>query len=165
MTPTPEELQVRAEIRDVLMRYFHGADRGEVDVVRNCFTEDVCAQYEGRPAVRGVDALMAQIALFANLENGSCTVATHFAGNLVFGNASAEFAETENNVLACLVSATGPTVAIRSLRYLDRLKRVNGEWKIFARIHTLDWSCELPATFARPFPEKISTFPPGWPLS
>jgi hypothetical protein len=37
---------------------------------------------------------------------------------------------------------------MRSLRYLDRLRRTTEGWRISDRAHTLDWSCEVPATFA-----------------
>ncbi|WP_374221257.1 nuclear transport factor 2 family protein [Variovorax sp. E3] len=156
-------LRDRADIHDVLMRYFNAADSGRKDLVRNCFTEDVTAQYEGRPQAHGVDALMAQIALFDNLVSGACRVSTHFAGNLVFKSQTEELAETEHNVFAFLVNSDGTTVLARSLRYLDRLKRVNGEWRIFARLHTLDWSCEMPCTFARAFALKARDFPADWP--
>jgi hypothetical protein len=159
-----DQLLHRAAIHEVLMRYFHAADRGERDRVRSCFTDDVWAQYEGRPAVRGIDALMAQIALFDNLESGACRVSTHFAGNLLVKDLSSDRAETENNALALLVKSPGATVTVRSLRYLDRLRLVHGQWKIHARIHTLDWSAELPCSSARPFAERVAGFPPDWPL-
>ncbi|MDR6858777.1 nuclear transport factor 2 family protein [Variovorax guangxiensis] len=166
MTATEsEDLHDRAAIHDVLMRYFNAADRGQKDVVRSCFTDDVWAQYEGRPAVRGVDALIAQIALFDNLATGACRTSTHFAGNLVFKELARDHAETENNVFAFLVNAQGTTVAARSLRYLDRLRRVQGQWKIFARLHTLDWSCEMPCALARAFAQKVHAFPTDWPTA
>ena len=153
----------RMAVQDLLMRYFNAADRSDRKAVRSCFTQDVSAQYEGRPSVRGVDALMAQIALFDNLATGATTVATHFTGNLLFKELAGDYAETEHNVIACLVDRSGTTVAIRCLRYLDRLRREDGEWRIFARVHTLDWSCDLPCAFARPFGQKVDGFPADWP--
>jgi hypothetical protein len=155
----------RAAIQDVLMRYFNAADRGQKDLVRSCFTEDVWAQYEGRPPVRGVDALLSQIALFGNLASGACRISTHFAGNLVFKDLSADRAEIEHNVFAFLVDEHGATVAMRSLRHMDRLRREQGQWKIFARLHTLDWSCQLPCSFARPFAQKLQEIPAHWPTA
>jgi hypothetical protein len=165
---TTTDLQIlrdRAAIHDVLMRYFNAADRGQKEVVRSCFTDDVWAKYEGRPPVRGVDALMEQIALFRNLASGACTISTHFAGNLVFRELSGSRAEIEQNVFAFLVNSQGTTVAMRSLRHLDRLRRVDGEWKVFARLHTLDWSCDVPCSFARAFAQKESEFPADWPTA
>jgi hypothetical protein len=120
------------------------------EMVRSCFTTDVRALYDKRPAVQGLDALMAQIPSFEKQASGAWTISTHFMGNLVFKQLTATVAETETNAFAFLVlpgTAAG-TVSMRSLRYLDRLVSVEGQWKIAARVHTLDWSCEVPATFA-----------------
>lgn len=149
----------RAAIQDVLMRYFHGVDSGDRNLVRGCFADDVVAQYEGRPPVRGVDALIEQIALFENLATGRCKVSTHFAGNLQFVELTDDRAETVNNAFAFLASADGTTVSMRSLRYLDRLRLDQGRWKVVARLHTLDWSCDVPCTYARAFAEKVGGMP------
>ncbi|MFZ4286360.1 nuclear transport factor 2 family protein [Variovorax sp. HJSM1_2] len=157
----PPEIQAlidRAAIQDVLMLYFSAADAGDRLAVRQCFTEDVRAQYESRPEVRGVDALLEQIVLLGNLASGVCRVSTHFAGNLRFKELRREWAETELNAFACLVDQSGTTVAIRSLRYLDRLRKEDGEWKVAARLHTLDWAMAVPCTFARPFAEKLTSW-------
>ena len=145
----------RAAIQDVLMQYFSAVDAGDKRAVRACFTEDVLAQYEGRPVIRGVDALLAQIVLFENLASGACRISTHFAGNLRFKDVQLQRAETELNAFACLVDEGGATVAIRSLRYFDQLRKENGEWKIAARLHTLDWSTSAHCAFARRFAEKL----------
>jgi hypothetical protein len=52
---------------------------------------------------------------------------------------------------------------MRSLRYLDRLRKTNDGWRICDRVQTLDWSCEAPATHAtamsarltRTLPERV----------
>jgi hypothetical protein len=150
-----QQLLDRAAIHDLHMRYFSGADRADRELVRECFTDDVIAQYEGRPVAQGCDALMEQIALFKNLENGSCRISTHFAGNILFKDLGEDSAETELNVFAFLIPAAGKLVSMRSLRYLDQLRRVGEHWKISARLHTLDWSCDVPTTFARSFTEKL----------
>jgi hypothetical protein len=147
----------RAAIQDLLMQYFSAADAGDKPAVRACFTEDVSAQYEGRPLVRGVDALLAQIVLFENLASGACRVSTHFAGNLRFKALGHAHAETELNAFACLVDQSGTTVAVRSLRYLDHMRKEDGCWKIAARLHTLDWATAVPCTFARRFAEKLTS--------
>lgn len=147
----------RAAIEDVLMQYFSAVDAGNKPATRQCFTEDVVAQYEGRPAIRGVDALLAQIVLFENLASGVCRISTHFAGNLRFKELAPGHAETELNAFACLVDESGVQVAVRSLRYLDRFCKEEGGWKIAARLHTLDWASDVPCTFARRFAERLTS--------
>jgi len=159
--PELQRLVDRMAIQDVLVRYYHGADTGDRAVVRSCFTQDVRAHYDGRPPVSGVDALIDQIAIFRNLETGACTICTHFLGNLRFVHLDANTAETESHVFACLVvpEDQSSVVNLRSLRYLDRWRLENGEWKISVREHTLDWSCQLPTTAARTFAQRLRGIP------
>jgi len=149
----------RAAIHDLHMRYFHGADSGDRALVRTCFTDDVHAQYEGRPPVQGLDGLIAQIALFENLANGSCRISTHFTGNVRFVHIGGDTAETHVNAFAFLVNEAGDAVSMRCLRYLDRLRLQDGQWKISQRFHTLDWRSDAPCAFARPFAQKVAGFP------
>jgi hypothetical protein len=160
-TEALQRLLARSDIHDVVARYFHGVDIGDREMVRSCFTADVSALYDKRPAVQGLDALMAQIPSFEKQASGAWTVSTHFMGNLVFKQLAAAEAETQTNAFAFLVlpgTAAG-TVSMRSLRYLDRLVSVEGQWKIAARVHTLDWSCEMPATFAVTMAERQGSIP------
>ena len=159
----------RAAIHDLHARYFQGLDRSEPDRVRSCFTEDVIAYYDGRSAlrpggqapVRGIDALMDSIITFKRQQTGEWKVTTHFMGNLTIGFLEGDVAETETNALAFLVLAGAPTdqVAIRSLRYLDRLRRMEDGWRISERLHTLDWSCQVPANFAVTMAQRVTTRP------
>ena len=70
-------------------------------------------------------------------------------------------AETETNAIALLVEpeAAADLVAMRSLRYLDRMRRQENGWRISDRIHTLDWSCQVPANFAITLAQRISVLP------
>lgn len=140
----------RAAIHDVLVRYFQGIDAANPDQVRSCFTDDVRAAYDGRTFVDGIDALMGSFLAFERKASGDWKATTHFMGNLSFNLLQNDIAETEAYAFAFLVTPSTPTdkVAMRSLRYLDRLRRTKDGWRISDRIHTLDWSCEVPATFA-----------------
>ena len=151
----------RAAIHDVLARYFQGIDRGEPDQVRSCFTEDVQANYDGRPPVRGLDALMDSITAFRKQQAGEWKVTTHFMGNLNINSLEGDVAETETNAIAFLVLTGAPAdqVAMRSLRYLDRLLRVEGGWRISERLHTLDWSCHVPTSSAVTMAQRMTTRP------
>jgi len=149
----------RAAIHDVLTRYFQGIDRGKPDQVRSCFTEDVQAYYDGRAPVRGIDALMDSFMAFRKQASVEWKVTTHFMGNLNFNLLDGDVAETETYAIAFLVLTGKPTdqVAMRSLRYLDRLRRTKDGWRISERVHTLDWSCQVPPTFAATMAQRRST--------
>ena len=152
-------LMDRAAIQDVLARYFQGIDRCDPELVKSCFTDDVVAHYDERPPTRGIEELMAGFRTFRRRKEGTMKITTHFMGNLNIGSIRGDVAETETNAIAFLVNPADQ-VAMRSLRYIDRIRRQEGGWKISDRVHTLDWSCQLPADFARPWQERVSALPP-----
>lgn len=160
-SPELQQLLDRAAIQDVLTRYFHAADSGNKSLFRSCFTQDVRAHYNDRTPVSGLDAFMAQIPLFDKLASGAMKICTHFMGNLRFRNLAANAAETETNALSFLVEprASAEEVQMRSLRYLDRWVRTREEWKISARVLTLDWNCAVPVGFARPLSQRLNNLP------
>ena len=148
MSQHPKEIQTlldRAAIHDVLSRYYQGLDQGNQDQVRRCFTEDVCAKFDDRPLAVGIDAVMEGFVVFRNHQSGAWKITTHFMGNLNYNLLDGDVAETETNAIAFLVLPDVPKeqVTMRSLRYLDRLRRTPDGWKICARQHTLDWSCHV----------------------
>jgi len=140
----------RAAVQDVLARYFHGIDGCDHERVRSCFTDDVETHYALRPPTRGIEALMESLQTSRRIREGSMKVSTHFMGNFNLMGLEGDTAETEINAIAFLVEPdTGEdVVAMRSLRYFDRLRRQEKGWRIFNRVHTLDWSCQVPANFA-----------------
>ena len=161
MSQIPIELQhviEREAIRELLMRYFRGIDSADRDEVRRCFTDDVRAAYDGRTFVDGIDALMSSFLAFKNKASGQWIATTHFMGNLSYLRLEDDCAETEAYAIAFLVTPGTPAsmVAMRSLRYLDRMRKSEGRWRIRDRIHTLDWSCEVPATYAAAFSRRIA---------
>jgi hypothetical protein len=164
MSQNPGDIQYlldRAAIHDVLTRYYQGIDQGKQDQVRSCFTEDVRAKYDERPPTQGIAALMDSIAAFRKQLSGEWKVTTHLMGNLNFNSLQGDIAETETNALACLVLQGEPEeqVTLRSLRYLDRLRRTKDGWRICERMHTLDWSCHVPASFAVTMAQRQMTRP------
>lgn len=143
-----------------IARYFRAIDRADPAGVRSCFTVDVVARYGGRPPLVGIEALMASLDehYFGLLRDGKLKAATHFMGQVYVDRAESEWAETETYALAFLVrggQGSGETIVTRSLRYLDRLRIEEGEWRICKRIHTLDWSMENAATLAMAVDQRV----------
>ena len=156
-----QQLIDRAAIQDLLARYFQGIDRGSREQVRGCFTDDVRAHYDRRTPTRGIEALMDSLQNFNKLRDGSMKVTTHFMGTLNFTALAGDAAETETNAIAFLVEPAqgADEVSMRSLRYLDRMRREQDSWRISDRIHTLDWSCRMPASFAITLAQRVATLP------
>ena len=164
MTSTEAELRKlidQAAIRDVIGRYFQGLDRADYERVRSCFTDDVLAQYDDRPGVSGIEAMMDSFKTFRRMKDGSMRITTHFMGNLNYMMLEGDVAETETNAIAFLVHNQTPEgpVAMRSLRYLDRLHRTDHGWRIAVRRHTLDWSCQVSADFSLNFAQRLTSLP------
>ena len=149
-------LHDRAAIGDVLMRYFSGIDRGDVAMVRSCFTDDVRAEHHGHGADEGIEALMGWLgSLPARLASGEVKTAMHFAGPPHFERLDPDAAETETCALAFLVRPGDPDrLTVRGLRYFDRFRRTAEGWKISERRHALEWSSEQSADFAATVAER-----------
>ena len=164
MAQHPSEIQYvldRAAIQELLARYFQGLDRSDPDQVRSCFTDDVRCHYDKRTPTQGIEELMGSLQNFNKLRAGTMKITTHFMGNFSLTSLRGDVAETETNAIAFLVEpgSGGDRVAMRSLRYLDRMRREQGGWRISDRIHTLDWSCQLPADFAATLAQRVSVLP------
>jgi len=164
MAQSSSEIQYlidRAAIRDLLTKYFQGLDRGSPEQVRSCFTADVQCHYDKRTPTRGIEAFMGSLQNYNKLQAGTMKITTHFMGNLNILRIEGDVAETETNAIAFLVEpGNGPDlVAMRSLRYLDRMRRQKDGWRISDRIHTLDWSCQVPANFAITLAQRVSALP------
>ena len=167
MSQSPKDLQYlldRAAIHDVLARYYQGLDQGNQEQVRRCFTEDVRAKFDDRPMAVGIDAVMDGFTVFRNHQSGAWKITTHFMGNLNFNTLEGDIAEIETNAIAFLVLPAGSNllteqVTMRSLRYLDRLRRTNDGWRICERQHTLDWSCHVPTSHSLAIGQRLMTRP------
>ncbi len=166
MPRTPVSLQYlldKTAIHEVITRYFQGLDRYLADQVRSCFTDDVKAFYDGRPPLHGLENMMAHMNTFQQIDSGERLASTHFMGNLNVHLLEGDRADTETYAIAFLVLPGKPErVAMRSLRYLDRLRKVapdTGEWRISERRHTLDWATESSATFAAALAQRLTAWP------
>ena len=154
-------LMDRAAIHDLMARYFQGLDRGSPEQVRSCFTDDIQAHYDQRAPTSGIEELIDSLQNFNKLRDGTMRITTHFMGNLNFTSLERDVAETEMNAVAFLVEPGkgADEVAMRSLRYIDRMRRQPDGWRISDRIHTLDWSCRVPASFAITLAQRVSVLP------
>jgi len=147
-----------AEIRAVHARYLQGIDRADEQQVRSCFTNDVRSTYHGQKTTEGIETVMNGLRpFFKSFALGKTRVSTHFMGNLSIERIDGDVAETEIYVIAFHVRPGEPEnqVAMRSLRYMDRLRRVEDGWRICVRQHTMDWSCQESANFSVTMAERI----------
>lgn len=138
------ELLARAEIEDVLLRYYRGIDRMDWPLVEDCFFADAhvdfgCFEFAGD-----------RTAFLAWLQEPQMVPAfertMHFAGNRLV-EVDGDVAHTETYCIAhhrgTDAHPWGTAFALNWLRYLDRFERRDGAWRIARRVVLVEWGAKL----------------------
>ena len=127
-------------IRSVIERYFNAVDRRDWELLAACFTEDVAFEFNldtviqvhGREAlIERMRAMPKSAASIHSLASTSILVDGDTASAVTFGTAQ-----------VVLDRIDGGRVLVRGLRYDDKLKRVDGAWRIAKRRHLPIWQYE-----------------------
>lgn len=134
-------LRDRQDILDCLVREARGRDRHDAELTKSCYWEDGADEH-GRVVMPGPKygeaANAGHRAAFAgnshNLANHSCEI----DGNV---------ANCETYVMGGLLSLDEKTCKIALGRYVDRLERRNGEWRIKLRRCVIDMVAEGDASW------------------
>ena len=124
------EAIAREQIRDVISRYNHAGDRGDLEALVRCFTEGGVLDLEGEDDFRGRTAILQRLsAVVVDLAEHS------------------ERALLRHHVSSVKIELGGPDTATAASyflvftevgldhwgRYADRLARADGEWRIAHR--------------------------------
>jgi hypothetical protein len=152
-------------ILDTVTRYFTAIDRRDFELLRQVFTPDVDAVFEGTQVAGGLDRLLAFITGQSDIRLPvdviDLQLSMHFLGNHA-ATVAGDTARSETYALAHLVDRPHgqPRLRTRGLRYVDELVRTEGGWRIRRREHLCDWMrldqfewaapAVLPATFVSP---------------
>lgn len=146
-----DELLSRQQIHDVLLRYVRGIDRLDFDLVRSCYHPDATddhGTYKGD--VEGFVAHVGQ-----GLRRFEATM--HFLGSPLIVLAG-ERATSETYCVAYHRSPAGQapqTDLVVGVRYLDRLERRAGQWRIADRRVAFEWSRIDPVAERWTFPPEF----------
>jgi hypothetical protein len=144
------ELRDRQAILDCLTRYSRGLDRHDDELLSSVYHDDA-VDHHGEflgpardfvPWVNGV-------------HEADYVAHTHFVSNNTV-ELDGEVAHSEIYVQVVLRRKEGP-LDICGGRYIDRLERRNGQWRIAAREVVVDWACTADGVIWR----QIGTFPTG----
>lgn len=141
MTPAQQrQLQYlldRQSILDCIHRYCLGVDRHDAAMVASAFHPDAIDEHG--PFTGGPDALAAWANGFhaANFTSHTHCITTH--GCEIDG----DVAHAQSHCLYGLRRNDGQTVALGAARYIDRLERRGGEWRIAHRRTLIEWRGEL----------------------
>ena len=134
-----EELLAREEIRATLARYNLSGDRGRVDELAACFTEDGVLEIDGDWTARGREEIRAHTGRVAKEGVGNT------APGLLRHQLSTQGIELESATEArawtyfTAVTQNGPD---HSGRYVDRLVKRNAEWLLAHRRVAIEWRAE-----------------------
>lgn len=140
---TVETMLAKTDIRDCIMRYARGIDRGDLDLLLSCYWDD--AHEIHGPAYNGPAVPYVQGA--AKRMQANKPVMQHFIGNVHIELDGPDQAWVESYILTFARFAKDGIDydTMTGARAHDRFERRNGEWRIAHRQAVFDWNSDRPA--------------------
>jgi hypothetical protein len=126
-------LKDKAAIFELVNRYTRGVDRHDVEMMKSVFHTD---------AIDNHGDFLGNVDEFIEWVNTGHSAATESHMHNVTSHTSevdGDVAHAETYVIVVLRPEDGAPVRIGGGRYIDRLERRNGEWRIALRRVTMDW--------------------------
>lgn len=143
MARTIDDLFDEAAIKELHIRYCRAVDRVDLPALRDCFHPDATADYGH--GVWNLDEYMAH----ATEMTAKFISTTHNTGNQLV-EVTGDSAWAEHYTVATHrwpLDKQGETHdMIASVRYVDRMERRDGKWRIARRVMVLDWHRTEPVT-------------------
>jgi hypothetical protein len=140
--PAIQALLDKQEITEVLMRYSRAVDRGDVDLLRECYHTDAAEDHGGTFAGSAADYI-AKIAPM--LPRGG--VLTHAVSNVLIElHGDAARVEAYITTFARLKKEGEKFDTLTLARTLDRFECRDQVWRIASRRLTWEWHHEMPMT-------------------
>jgi uncharacterized protein (TIGR02246 family) len=125
------------EIRQLLARYCHAGDSLDSDAFADCFTDDAVIIANGVRSV-GQDAVRASVEAMRPVY--AATPLRHVTVNIVI-DIDGDEAQASSYYMLFLTGADPRVLAIGT--YRDRLRRVDGRWRLSERVATSDGGSAL----------------------
>ena len=138
-------------IQDCVYRYARGLDRHDEEMLSSVFHEDAIdhhGEFAGMPDEFVPWALA--------LHEADWAAHTHFLTNHRV-EVDGDVAHAETYALFILKRKDGETIDLGGGRYIDRLERREGEWRIAARELVIDWSGQMSSDVY----SNVATYPSG----
>ena len=137
----PSELADRIAILETLALYCRGIDRCDAEQLAAVFIPDAQIDYGdgAQPVAEAIAALMAGL--------GAMRLTQHNISNTVMRLAG-DTARAETNCVALhlIPAPEGEIELVVGGRYLDRLAKREGRWRIAERLYVMDWNRTAPST-------------------
>jgi hypothetical protein len=150
-----QELRDREAIRDCLYRYSRGLDRHDSEILASAYHEDAIDHHGEFLGTRD------EFIPWAHAGHERKRVAhTHVIANPRI-EIDGDVAHTESYVLFGLRCKDGIGVDLGGGRYIDRLERREGEWRIAAREHVVEWETRSVDLLSAERDESVNRYPSG----
>jgi SnoaL-like domain len=125
-------LKDRSAILDCIMRHSRGCDRHDVDLISEAYHEDSVDEHGFATNVGPEYGEWANSSHAATSEVHTHNITTHSC------EIDGDVAHAESYVIVVLLGRGGRNAQFISGRYLDRLERRSGEWRIALRRSTVE---------------------------
>jgi hypothetical protein len=151
-----QHLQDRQDILDCITRELRGRDRQDVELTRSAFWDDALDEHGSRVA-KAHEYPEQQNAghakFFASTSHNLCNHTCEIDGNI---------AHCESYVVGAMLLKNLKSTILLIGRYIDRLEKRDGEWRIALRRTTVDTSLSGDASFLQTpmvtgFPKAVWT--------
>src|SRR5665213_2587570 len=141
--PQLQALLDREAIRDCIHRFARGLDRHDDELVASCYHEgalDRHGDFVGSAA---------QFIQWANALHAADWIAHHHHLTTHTVELDGDTAHAETYCIGAFLRRDEPIVDIAGGRYIDRLERRDGEWRIAAREAVIEWACAADGAASR----------------
>jgi len=136
----PSDAEVRElldfhRVSQTLYRYASSVDLRDFETLRTLFVDDATARYGDRPPIEGADAIVGWIADATRSRTWQHHLLSVYHVDVVEHEATALTYHTSHQVDA----ADPETVLVIMARHHDRLRHVDGAWKIVSKEMEIGW--------------------------
>jgi hypothetical protein len=140
MDPQLQELIDERDIRRLLAEYAHGCDRCDGALMGSVYVAD---SWDDHGTVKAAGPEFARV-MTEEIIPASCDTLSHLLGQSLV-EIDGDTARAETYYLAVTRSTVDGVPMCNQLggRYVDRLERVDGGWKVKHRVCLRDWSVSL----------------------
>ena len=146
-------LEDEHKLTQMMYTYAHGADRGNMQVVRSGYTDDA---YDDHGPMSGpVDKFVENMR--SNHEKNTFGALQHFIWNVIV-EVAGDRAVSESYFICFAGTPNEVKPQFLAGRYVDRLVRTDGGWRVKLRTVVFDWTLNLAQGFSSP---AVSTEPLG----
>ena len=136
------EIADREAIRDCLYRYCRGIDRLDTDLMLSAYWPDATDEHGNFVAETAQEFVDHAVPILRSME-----LTTHFLGNILIDiEGDGAFVESYIQAYHRMRRDDGSRYDNwSSSRFIDRMQRRSGEWRILRRVVVRDWFREFPA--------------------